>query len=157
VCSSDLEFETFTISGLNPGTSYTIEARATAVGKTVSGTVQETFQTVALPTFTVRAKLTTPSFATGVPIQWEILGVGYSQSGQTSLNSSTYTTLRTDAPQDSKFSTNASESFVYDNQTFTFTRWRVNGVNQPLSETFLDNFNIDSDTDAEALYTVFGT
>jgi hypothetical protein len=38
-------FETFTISGLTANTTYTIEARATATGKTVSGTVSQQFTT----------------------------------------------------------------------------------------------------------------
>ena len=66
----------------------------------------------------VRAKTTTSSPTSGVGIQWEIDNTGYSQSGQTNLNSTTFTTLRTDVPPNSNVALQVPTSFVFNSTTY---------------------------------------
>ena len=139
---------TFTVTGLSPGTNYTIEARATATGKTVSATASQAFNTVLI---TVRAKTETEIFTEGTPILWEFDGNNYSQSGQTNLNADTYTVLRSDVPTNTLLTVLAVSSFVYNNQTFTFNRWRVGGILQSIGFEEITT-TITQNTDLEALY-----
>lgn len=79
----------------------------------------------------------------------------YNQSGTINLNSSTFTNLRTDVPEGAEAAMNASSSFTFGGQTFTFVRWKVNGVNQPLNDTVVVTSNITGNIDFEAEYAAF--
>jgi len=108
-------------------------------------------------TYTVRAKTQTSSFSSGTPVQWELDdGAGYSHSGQTTLNSSTFTNFRTDVPETGAgLNVAAASSFVYAGATYNFSRWFINGVSQPLGAD-IDNFQVTQNTDLVAEYTLAG-
>ena len=68
--------------------------------------------------FTVRAKTDTPNPTSGTPMQWGIENTSYNQTGTANLNSTSFTTLRTDVPFDSTVYFQIPQSFVFNSNTY---------------------------------------
>jgi hypothetical protein len=65
-------------------------------------------------------------------MQWFIGATGYSQSGDTDLNSSTFVTLRDDAPSGATVGISIVDSFVFNSKT-----WNLQSVSST-SGTIID-------------------
>jgi hypothetical protein len=116
----NLGLRNITGTGLNSNTIYYLtDVIATASGKLASapGTVRS-LTTSSPPTYTVRAKTSTPVSTSGTPLQWGIYNTSYTQEGNTNLNSTSFTNLRTDVPSGSDVAIDIVTSFVFSNTTY---------------------------------------
>jgi len=108
-------------------------------------------------TYTFRAKTQTSSSTSGTPVQWEITASGYSQSGQTNLNSSSFTTLRSDVPGSASVYINVPSSFVFNSTTYILQGvLSSRGTVQTISSTEFEVLNVTGDTDLTVNYNVQG-
>lgn len=104
---------------------------------------------------TVRIKSQTPTATTGGEVQWSIQLGSYSQSSNVDvvLNSTSFTTLRTDAPTGATVSLNITDNFTFNGQTYNLTGiTSTSGTIQDFGLGQYDIVNITANTDITAIY-----
>lgn len=143
---------TATATGLAPGVYRFINTFVTATGKTESpmGIIRSQTVPEPPPLRTVKARVLADD-PVSTTATWSLTSTGYNESGQTAITRFTYANLRTDVPNGATGSVTAPSSVIANDQTFTLTRWIVNGINQPSGEQTV-NFSVNEDIDLEVLY-----
>lgn len=143
---------TFTFSGLASSTTFSVRADAIRTDGTKQrsnvGTQNITTQAPPPPPYDIRARLDSTQFAST-----SITSSLNSVSKSTTLNTSSFTTLYSVTGTNS-LSISAPSSFTQSGTTFTFTRFVVNGVNQPLNQTTF-SANVTAATDILIIYAPF--
>lgn len=144
---------TLTFSGLTGSTTYSVRADAIRTDGTKQrsnvASVNITTQAPPPPPYNIRARLDSTQFAST-----SVTHSLNSSSTSTTLNTSSFTTLYSNITGTNSFSITAPSSFTQSGTTFTFTRFIVNGVNQPLGQTTY-SANVSAATDVLVVYGAF--
>jgi hypothetical protein len=153
---------TITVSGLSPGTDYNIYAEAQASGELRSIEEDPTPFTTTQNTYTISGLLDLiDDDSQSVPILSVTVtatSATYNETSQTSINDLSYTTIDDSVPEETySVQLNTVQSFVFNNKTWNFFDYVVNGV----SYGGLNNRNIivsgiNQDTQIIYRYSSFG-